>query len=133
MRQEVYSGHLKLNGKEHGDTLREGNNYAESLIKLERFEEAKRVLRKTMPVARRVLGDSNDIPIMMRCNYAMALYNDANATLDDFREAVRTLEETARSARRVLGGAHPLTTALEPALQEARAALHARETPSRGA
>ena len=67
----------------------------------------------------------------MRWNYAEALYKDDGATLDDLREAVTTLEETERIARRVLGGAHPLTTQIEDELREARAALHAREPPSR--
>ena len=129
MRTDVYSACLKLYGTEHEKTFRAANNYAASLKDLERFREAKSLLLKTMPVARHVLGDSNDIPIMMRCNYAMALYNDANATLDDLREAVTTLEETTRTARRVLGGQHPTTTGIECYLQFARAALRARETP----
>ena len=48
-------------------------------------------------------------------------------TLDDLGEAVTTLEDVARTARRVLGGAHPITTEIEDALQDARAALRARE------
>ena len=36
----------------------------------------------------------------------------------------------ARTAQRVLGGAHPLASGIEGALQSARAALAARETPS---
>ena len=48
----------------------------------------------------------------------------------DLREAVTTLQETAQTARRVMGGAHPATRAHEDALQVARAALAARETPS---
>ena len=59
----------------------------------------------------------------------MALYQDDAATLDDLREAVTTLEDTKRIARRVLGGAHPITSAIEYHLREARAALRARETP----
>ena len=55
------------------------------------------------------------------------LYADPGATLDDLREAVTTLEKTARTARRVLGGAHPLTSAIESNLREARAALRAAE------
>ena len=54
---------------------------------------------------------------------------DANATLDDLREAVTTLEDLERIARRVFGGTHPLTTGIEEALGESRAALRARETP----
>ena len=49
----------------------------------------------------------------------------------DLREAVNTLEEVAPTARRVLGGAHPLTKEIEEHLRQSRAALRARETPSR--
>ena len=62
--------------------------------------------------------------------YAKALCLDANATLDDVREAVTTLEDAERISRRVLGGAHPVTEEIEDELQNARAALRARETPS---
>ena len=65
----------------------------------------------------------------MTYQYAEALYKDDGATLDDLREAVTTLEDTARIARRVLGGAHPITMWIEEELQDARAALRARETP----
>ena len=56
-------------------------------------------------------------------------YRDDGATLEDLREAVTRLEEIERIARRVLGGAHPLTVDIEDYLQDARAALTARETP----
>ena len=69
---------------------------------------------------------------MMRWTYAIVLYKDPAATLDDLREAVTTLEETERIARRVLGGAHPTTTGIEENLQDARAALRARETQPSG-
>ena len=62
----------------------------------------------------------------------MALYLEDRASLDDTREAVETLEETERIARRVLGGAHPTTTGIEENLQDARAALRARETQPSG-
>ena len=86
-------------------------------------------MRKTMPVAPRVLGQSHDLTIKMRAIYAQALYQDPAATLDDLREAVTMLEDTERIARRVLGGAHPTTTGIEQCLRESRAALRARETP----
>ena len=82
-----------------------------------------------MPVARRVLGEGNLITLWFMSTYAESLYKDNGATLDDFREAVTTLEDTERIARRVLGGAHPLAVHIEESLQEARAALRARETP----
>ena len=52
---------------------------------------------------------------------------DPDATLDEVREAVSTLEDTERTARRVLGGAHPTTKGIQDALQDARAALRARD------
>ncbi|MEE2610518.1 MAG: tetratricopeptide repeat protein [Acidobacteriota bacterium] len=101
--------------------------YASSLGNLKRFEEAKRLLRRTMPVARRVLGEGHSITLKMRKIYAMALFKDYAATLDDLREAVTTVEETARTARRVMGGAHPLARDIERTLQNAREALAARD------
>ena len=86
-------------------------------------------MRETIPVAQRVLGDSCDVTLRMRRTYGQSLYMDDGATLDDLREAVTTLEDAERIARRVLGGAHPLTTEIEQALGDARAALRARETP----
>ena len=68
---------------------------------------------------------------MMRWNYARALYANPGATLDDLREAVTALEDLERIARRVLGGAHPLTTVIERALQNARAVLRVREAGKR--
>ena len=128
MRQDTYSGWLKLKGDAHEETLREATSCAITLSKLQRYAEAKALLLKTIPVARRVLGDSHDFTLRMRLVYAQSIYKDDSATLDDLREAVTTLEEMERTARRVLGGAHPLTTANEGALRRARAAL-ARETP----
>ena len=59
-----------------------------------------------------------------------SLYQDDRATLDDLRKAVTTLEDAERIARRVFGGSNPLTKGIDDDLQNARAALRARETPS---
>ena len=124
MSRDVYTGRLKLNGGEDVETLRAANNYAASLVGvLRRFEEAKSVLRETMPVARRVLGEGHDLTLRMRWIYAAALYLDPAATLDAFREAVTTLEDLERTARRVFGGAHPFTASVEDKLRDARACL----------
>ena len=81
-----------------------------------------------IPVARRVLGETDEVTLRMKSHYACGLYDDPAATLADLREAVTPLEETAPIARRVLGGAHPVTTGIEGRLGFARAALAARET-----
>ena len=80
-----------------------------------------------MPVARRVLGDSSETTLRLRCTYARVLYRADGPTLDDLHEAVTTLEDLERTARRVLGGAHPLTVDIEGNLRVFRAARRARE------
>ena len=102
------------------------------LVDLKHFKEVKALLRKTMPVARRVLGENHDRTLRMRWAYARALYRDPGATLDDLREAVTTLEDTERIARRVFGGAHPKVAKIELSLRNARATIRARETPPAG-
>ena len=129
MERDVYFGYLKLNGEEDEDTLRAATNYARSLCALQRFKEAKSVLRRTLSVARRVTRDSSELSIKMRTLYAQSLYEDDAATLDGLREAATTLEDAVQIARRVLGGAHPVTMGIEGSLRNARAALSAREMP----
>ena len=81
-----------------------------------------------MPVARRAYGESHQVTFGMKVFYAMALYQDAAATLDDLREAVAIYEELEPIARRVFGGQHAFLSAIEQELPLARAALHARES-----
>ena len=108
-------------------------NYATPLFELERFEEAKGVLRKAIPVAQRVLGGNHEYTLRMKDVYARALYKADGATLDDLREAVTTLQDAERTARRVFGGRHPNTVEIGETLRYTRAALRARETPSTSA
>ena len=129
MGRDVYNGYLKLTGEESRDTLLAALNYAVVLKNSVRFEAAKTLLRKTIPVARRIIGEGNELTLKMRWTYAQSLYLDAGATLDDLREAVTTLEDVEQTARRVLGGANPNTVRIEKSLRNARAALAARDTP----
>ena len=110
---------------EHRATITEANNYALTLLDLKRHAEAESLLRRMVPVARRALGDSDEMTLSMRWMYAVALFRDDNATPDDRREAVTKLEELERIARRVLGPAHPLTKGVERGLRHSRAALSA--------
>ena len=129
MDQDVYYGCLRLFGEEHARTITAAICYANSLAGLERFEEAKALLNKALPVARRVLGESHHLTLRMQLNYVQSLYKDDAATLEDLREAVSTLEETDRIARRVLGGAHPVTKNIEHGLAEARSTLASFDAP----
>ena len=127
MRRDVYSGWLRLHGEEYEETLREANNYAGALLEAKRFEEAKSLLRKVMPVAQRIFGESDRTTLTMRKIFAEASYKNPGAKLDDLREAVTTLEDVERTARRVLGGAHPLVGSLESSIRRSRKALQTRE------
>ena len=80
-------------------------------------------MRKTMPVARRVLGENRDLMLMMRWAYGKALCEDDSATLDDLHEAVSTLESVARLWTRIFGEAHPETPKVQGALEVAREKL----------
>ena len=128
MRRDVYFGYLKLKGEEGRETLTLANNYAMSLNGLQRFGDARSLLRKSIPVARRVLGEGHELTLKMRWNYALALYRDPGATLDDLSEAVATCEDAGRTARRVLGSARPLAHLIENSMREARALLDARDS-----
>ena len=111
----------------------EACNHASLLKQLNRFNEIKALLVGTIPVARRVLGESHDTTLTIRSLYAEALCRDPGATLDDFREAVATLAEIERTARRVFGGTHPTTVGIERALGQSRELRGARETQPRSA
>ena len=128
MYREVYSGYLRLLGAEHENTIILATNYADSLVALEGFEEAKSLLRGLIPMVRRVLGENHEETLRLRWSHAMTLYLDRGATLDDLREAVTTLEDATRIMRLVFGRAHPTTARIEGELREARAALRARES-----
>ena len=126
LRRDVYSGWMRLVG-EHRNTIHAASNYAISLIELKRYAEVKSLVRRTLPVAQRVLGESHDATLKMRAMYAGALIKASDATLDDVREAVTTFEETARMSRRVLGSAHPVAVDYEEKYRKARELLRACE------
>ena len=83
-------------------------------------------MRRTLPVAKRILGENNETTLRMQWACAQALYEDPGATLNDLREAVTALEEIERTMRRVFGGAHPVATAIGVHLGKSRATLRER-------
>ena len=129
LKQNVYSGMLELKGEESRNTILAANNYANGLLTLERYAEAKSLLRKMIPLARRVLGESDALHFRMRKIFAITLYEPPDATRGDLREAVAELEDLEPTARRMLGGAHPLVVAIERNLDESRETFYARGLP----
>ena len=99
---------MKLYGEENERALRAAYNYALSFLRLKRFEETKRVLRKVAPVARRVLGTEHEVTLSIREDLCRATL-DGESLAEEKREALRMLEEVAGVMRRVMGPAHPDT------------------------
>ena len=135
MKRIVYYGYLRLKGKEHTDTLVSANNYADSLIQLERYRTVMCLLRETLPIARRVLEECDETMLRLRVNYARALcVVSADAVTgtspDDLREAVTTLEEIEPIARRVFGDDHLFGDQVEHFLRESRGLLHKKRKTS---
>jgi tetratricopeptide (TPR) repeat protein len=128
MKRDVYSGQLKLDGEEHYDTLLAANNYAASLVELERFKEAKKLMRKTMPVARRALSDEHDLTLNLRKVYAESLYLDASATRGDVAQAVAIYEDILPRVRRIFGKDHPNWRHFPKLLEGAREKLASFDT-----
>ena len=120
VRRDTNAGWIRLYGEADRLTLQDTNGLANLLTTLKHFEEATSLLRRTIPVARRVLGEDSEHTLRMRWYYARALFTDRGAAFDELREAVTTLEDTARRTRRVFGGAHPLTSSIEEDLKRAR-------------
>ena len=115
--RDVYFAHVRLDGEENEVTMHAATNYAWTLVELKRFEEAKALLHETILVARRVLGETGEHTLRLRCVYGQTLYLDTGASLCDLREAVTTLEDLVPIARRVFGGAHPLTVSIAGCLR----------------
>ena len=98
------------------------------LKQLSRFEEARSLLRRTIPVARRVAGENHELTLSMMWIYANTLSMNESATVADLSEAVRTLEYVAMSYKRVMGASHPETSRVQKDLDATRATLaRARE------
>mmetsp|Transcript_866 Transcript_866/g.2451 ORF Transcript_866/g.2451 Transcript_866/m.2451 type:complete len:406 (+) Transcript_866:808-2025(+) len=133
LQRDVYSGRLKLHGENHQETIWSAGYLANSLYRTRRFDEGKALLRKVIPVARRVLGKGNIDVIRLRWSYGLFLYRAPDATLDDIREAVATMEETYGTVRRAFGAEHSYTREMDPKdIRFAQAELRAREGKWRG-
>jgi len=103
-------------------------SYATSLKHLKRYAEAKSLLRKTVPVARRTLGAEHDYTLNLRDIYGRCLYRDPGASRDDVAEAIEIMDDVQRRARRVFGPGHPNWNTLPQELTAAREKLATFDT-----
>jgi tetratricopeptide (TPR) repeat protein len=106
--RDVYSGRLRLDGGQARSTFLAAGNYAMNLIELRRFAEARNLLRKIIPVARRVLGNDHELTLSLREDLCRAIL-DGEPTDNEKHEALEMLKDTAGAMRRILGPDHPDT------------------------
>ena len=106
---------MRLHGEEHEDTLMDAGNFVINLLDLKRFEEAKRLLRKVMPVARRVFGTEHERTLSLQEDFARAMLL-GDSSPEEKRNALLVLEDTLGVMRRVLGKSHPECMRVQGAL-----------------
>ena len=128
MERDITLERLKLDGEEHRETLTAAGNYATGPYRTRALRRSQVVAaQKTMPVARRILRKVMDSRSRCGGNYAQSLYkDDAHARRSPRGRDDARGDGTDRAAPCSVS-AYPITTGIEHALQDARAALRARE------
>ena len=86
--------------------------------------EAKELLRKVLPLSRRVQGDDDLQTLKMQLTYGDCLATALDATPEDFLEAEKLLDTVERRYRRIFGENHPFTTQCQDRLRRARVMAH---------
>ena len=81
-------------------------NFVCSLLKLNLLDEARAVLRESLPLARGQLGENHRHTLMLLEASAMCVAYDENSTQADLFEAESTLVDVLDRTRRVFGPRH---------------------------
>ena len=82
--------------------------------------EAKELLRKVIPLSRRVQGEDHFYTLKMQWTYGDVLSSAPGATREDCLEAEKILEKVFGRYKRMLGENHPYTKTCESQLASAR-------------
>ena len=127
LRREVYARQVATFGMPHKNTILEGYNLADSMIKLELYDESTTMVRdELLPAARRLLGPDHDLTISLNENLAKCIVMaNSDYTRDDLLKADMILQDVVQRRRRVLGPAHPETLKAEDMLFTLREYLQA--------
>ena len=125
MKREIYTGWIRLSGERDEQTFRAASNLALVLSRrLQHKVEAKELLRKVLPLSRRVQGDDDLQTLKMQLTYGDCLATALDATPEDFLEAEKLLDTVERRYRRIFGENHPFTTQCQDRLRRARVMAH---------
>ena len=123
--RSVYTDGLRIFGPSSEDTFNAAEQLAGFLIRAsdEGFFEAKTLLRKHLPSARRTLAPDAEARIKLAKMYAVTIYihaDQSDTCRDDRFEAVSILEKIVRVQRRKKGPNHPSTKHTQSILDEFR-------------
>ena len=89
--------------------LQDVANLGTSLVHTRQLTEARSLMRKYLPIARRVLGLDHEITFGLIENLAGAIFENALAPREDLVEVDEILTKQLKRLRQVLGAAHPAT------------------------
>jgi tetratricopeptide (TPR) repeat protein len=128
LERTIYRQRMASRGIANEHTIRAALNLSVSLSSLERFEEARTIAQKTIPVVQRTFGPDHDLTLCIRRNFVDAVSNDPKSTLADLRRAETTLKDVYRRTRRVFGCHHPETRIYEKNVKRLKAILAERNS-----
>ena len=110
-----------MSGERDEQTFRAASNLALVLSRSREHQvEAKELLRKVIPLSRRVQGEDHFYTLKMQWTYGDVLSSAPGATREDCLEAEKILEKVFGRYKRMLGENHPYTKTCESQLASAR-------------
>ena len=122
LHHQVYADSVSL-GLASSTTLEYALSLCATVVYAGRYTEAKSLLCKLLPEARRDLGVEDDTYIRLRATYGQALLECDEASRDDVVEALAIFEDLASTIRRIYGTAHPFMPRIQADIEEARKKL----------
>mmetsp|Transcript_26288 Transcript_26288/g.78913 ORF Transcript_26288/g.78913 Transcript_26288/m.78913 type:complete len:222 (+) Transcript_26288:3-668(+) len=120
MLREIHEKRVALFGPEQRDSIGAANSLAIALVRLARFDEARAILKRQIPLARQLGGTQW---VHAAGVFSRAVVEDDNCPTTELEEALTVMDDASRTARQTLGTAHPVAKALERDLGCIRARL----------
>ena len=115
-------------GIDDASTIQAGLNLSVSLTDLKRYEEARSIQRKIIPVALRILGAENDTTLLLLRTNVRSVYSDPKATLADLRQTERSMRDVLQRTRQIYGASHPDTQTCERFMHNVKQILAKRDS-----
>ena len=122
--REVYAKAKASRGSSDDTTILCGSNLCGTLLRVDRFRDARHLALELIPAARR-LESSSPYWLNLTGNLTSAAICDPCITTAELRQTIDIMDDAIQTARRLLGPAHPLTKRLEKDLEHLRELMEA--------